>query len=252
MESVAQSLRGKLEARGEYVARANSGTGWFAVNPRTWKNRIALAARLGREGPSLVVYRTRSDDPRDHYVIPYSVVRGVLVESTLTFSNVHQRYRWDLTLKNGLLHVTHSKGSIDVSKYHRRALVAEEAEDWILPEEISASLPYREGLAQQIYVNRYERNQAARAACLRHYGTSCVICGFDFGTTFGSPGEGYIHVHHTRPLADIGEEYEVDPVADLRPVCPNCHAFIHLGGELRSIEEVTQLVAARRRDGRRH
>jgi hypothetical protein len=32
----------------------------------------------------------------------------------------------------------------------------------------------------------------------------------------------------------------VDPVADLRPVCPNCHAVIHLGGACRSIDEVRQ------------
>jgi 5-methylcytosine-specific restriction enzyme A len=28
------------------------------------------------------------------------------------------------------------------------------------------------------------------------------------------------------PLAD--GEREVDPVADMRPLCPNCHAVVHL------------------------
>ena len=35
-------------------------------------------------------------------------------------------------------------------------------------------------------------------------------------------------VHHLTPLSEIEEEYEVDPINDLRPVCPNCHAIIHL------------------------
>lgn len=43
-------------------------------------------------------------------------------------------------------------------------------------------------------------------------------------------------------MSEIGMEYEVDPIADLRPVCPNCHAVLHLGGECRGIEEVRQLL----------
>ena len=74
-------------------------------------------------------------------------------------------------------------------------------------------------------------------------GTTCVICGFDFGSVYGSEFAGFIHVHHLRQLSDVGGEYVVDPVADLRPVCPNCHAVIHHGGRLRSIDEVRQLLA---------
>ena len=53
---------------------------------------------------------------------------------------------------------------------------------------------------------------------------------------------GFIHVHHLRPLSEIRGEYMVDPVADLCPVCPNCHAVIHYGGRLRGIDEVRQLL----------
>jgi predicted HNH restriction endonuclease len=76
------------------------------------------------------------------------------------------------------------------------------------------------------------------------------VCGFNFGAAYGELAEGFIHVHHIRPLSEIGEEYKVDPISDLRPVCPNCHAIIHLGGETRSIEEVKQLVAAHHRQRR--
>ena len=34
-------------------------------------------------------------------------------------------------------------------------------------------------------------------------------------------------VHHIKPLSEINEEYEVDPINDLIPVCPNCHAMLH-------------------------
>jgi predicted HNH restriction endonuclease len=82
--------------------------------------------------------------------------------------------------------------------------------------------------------------QAARLAV-------SVICGFNFRTTFGPLAEGFIHVHHLPQLSDIRTEYVVDPIADLRPVCPNCHAVIHLGGQLRSIEEVKLLLALQRK-----
>jgi predicted HNH restriction endonuclease len=39
-------------------------------------------------------------------------------------------------------------------------------------------------------------------------------------------------------LSEIGGEYIVDPVADLRPVCPNCHAVLHRRIPAYSIEEV--------------
>jgi len=54
-----------------------------------------------------------------------------------------------------------------------------------------------------------------------------VVCGIDFGKTYGRFAKGFIHVHHLRELSTVGEGYEVDPIADLRPVCPNCHAMLH-------------------------
>jgi 5-methylcytosine-specific restriction protein A len=34
----------------------------------------------------------------------------------------------------------------------------------------------------------------------------------------------------------------VDPIADLRPVCPNCHAVIHLNKQPFTIEDVQAMV----------
>lgn len=101
-----------------------------------------------------------------------------------------------------------------------------------------------EGASQELTVTVYERNPEARARCIEQYGTACVVRGFSFGAAFGTEAEGFIHVHHLKPLAEIGERYEVDPIADLRPVCPNCPAFIHLGGKCRPIDEVQRLRVA--------
>jgi len=99
--------------------------------------------------------------------------------------------------------------------------------DAVLPEEITSPERFPEGASRKVSVNAYERSQEARDACIRHYGCTCVVCGFDFSQRYGDLGEGFIVVHHLKRLADIGTEYEVDPIIDLRPVCPNCHAMIH-------------------------
>lgn len=87
---------------------------------------------------------------------------------------------------------------------------------------------YFEGSVSRMVGNVYERNAAARRACIEHYGSRCRVCGFDFEAVFGELGHGYIHVHHLTPLSQIAAEHELDPIRDLRPVCPNCHAMLHI------------------------
>jgi hypothetical protein len=111
-----------------------------------------------------------------------------------------------------------------------------------LPEEIADTGNLVEGAVRTVTINAYERNPEARQRCIAAHGSSCCICGFNFGAVYGSDAEGYIHVHHILPLSEIGCEYVVDPFEDLRPVCPNCHAVLHLGGKCRSLEEVWQLL----------
>lgn len=84
----------------------------------------------------------------------------------------------------------------------------------------------------------YERDPVLRSACLAIHGHACSICGCDLGKVYGSLGEGFIHVHHIRPLGGENQERSTDPKTDLIPVCPNCHAMIHRGGVTRSPEEV--------------
>lgn len=113
-------------------------------------------------------------------------------------------------------------------------------------DELDPAQPIVEGARYTITVNAYERNPQARAACISHYGATCSVCGFNFAAVYGALAAGFIHVHHIRPLSEIGEAYEVNPVMDLRPVCPNCHSVIHMGNSCRSIEEVRALIAAAR------
>jgi len=97
-----------------------------------------------------------------------------------------------------------------------------------LPDELPDDEEFIEGAAKTVKVNRYERDQKARAACLKHFGAVCQVCGLDFAERYGADiGEGFMHVHHKRPIHTLKSSYKVNPKKDLVPVCPNCHAMLH-------------------------
>jgi 5-methylcytosine-specific restriction protein A len=114
-----------------------------------------------------------------------------------------------------------------------------------LPEEVAATFP--EGLRSTVTINRIERSAAARLACIEAHGTACAVCGTDLADVYGPEYSGMIHVHHLYPLAGQTEQRQIDPLTDLRPVCPNCHAAIHYGSANRTIEEVRTSMGRSRR-----
>lgn len=111
-----------------------------------------------------------------------------------------------------------------------------------LPEEVPEPTEMTEGTVSRISVNAYERNPVARRSCIAHHGCRCCICGFDFAEVYGEAGEGYIHVHHLRALSEIGREYTVDPINDLLPVCPNCHAILHRRVPAYSLDDIRSFL----------
>lgn len=91
----------------------------------------------------------------------------------------------------------------------------------------AAGLAYEEGERFEVRSTAVERNPLARKACIAHYGAVCYACEFDFSARYGTRGAGYIHVHHRKAIASSTGRYVVDPIKDLIPLCPNCHAMVH-------------------------
>lgn len=120
-----------------------------------------------------------------------------------------------------------------------------------IPEENTNKL--FEGARKQITVNAYERNSKARAKCIEYYKklnngkTVCQICDFDFGEVYGEEMEGKIHVHHLKPLNEIGQGYEVDAINDLIPICPNCHLVVHSKEPAYTPEEIKKMMMKNKR-----
>jgi 5-methylcytosine-specific restriction protein A len=113
----------------------------------------------------------------------------------------------------------------------------------VFPDEVDEGVNYAEGKAKSVLVNSYERNQVARQKCIQHYGAFCQVCSFDFEKKYGEIGKDFIHVHHVVDIATIGNEYSVDPIKDLIPVCPNCHSMLHKKKPAYIVEEIKERIA---------
>ena len=111
-------------------------------------------------------------------------------------------------------------------------------EDDILP------LGFPEGSKKIIEVNRYERNPGNRKICIENKGTDCLICNFSFTSTYPVIGSGFIHVHHLVPVSQMSENYIVNPLEDLIPVCPNCHAMLHKKDPPYTPDELREIISS--------
>jgi hypothetical protein len=216
--SVAHKNRHQLEAIGEYVTRAN--VDWFAIFPDTLTERENVAAANGRAS-NLVVYRTRSADERDHHVIPLAEVAGLLTDATLTHSEVNGTVRWNVTLKNHVVKVSHGDISVDVERYFRAPLAIEmigHGEDPLRPIDLDA--PSR--VVATTY--RILRDTAAARQLKADHGYSCQIC----GTTIELPdGTRYVEAHHLRPLGSPHDGPDIRE--NMVVLCPNHHAMCDYG-----------------------
>jgi len=106
------------------------------------------------------------------------------------------------------------------------------------------SQDYSEGGRISSLVERIERDPRARSKCIKHWGAWCQVCKFDFEKTYGLIGTGFIHVHHhRRRLASMTGKHKVDPVKDLIPLCPNCHAMVHAKKEMLTIAQLRKHLA---------
>lgn len=105
--------------------------------------------------------------------------------------------------------------------------------------------------SKKVCVNRYERDPKARALCLAKHGTRCSVCKALLSEIYGNAAQDIVHVHHLTRLADIPDDYLIDPVRDLTPVCPNCHAVIHSRDPIYSLQEMRRMMASRIRKRRR-
>lgn len=113
-------------------------------------------------------------------------------------------------------------------------------------EDVDADTSALEGSSTEVISRRYERKPVNREICLSARGRRCYCCNMDFGEVYGPCANGYIEVHHTTPASKMGPGYRINPVAELVPICSNCHSVVHLTNPAKSVEEVKAIFDARR------
>ncbi|MGE7988538.1 HNH endonuclease [Lysinibacillus fusiformis] len=69
-----------------------------------------------------------------------------------------------------------------------------------------------------------------------------MVCNFNFKRFFGEIGKEFIHVHYEIEISTIGEDYEINPITDLKPICPNCHAMLHKRKPAYLIDELREIA----------
>lgn len=98
-----------------------------------------------------------------------------------------------------------------------------------------------EGTVRRAFVNSYERDPRNKAMAIKLHGTACFGCDLEMSATYGAIAEGFIHIHHLIPLSELDAPRAPDP-RDLVPLCPNCHAVVHLRKPPLAIADLRQLI----------
>jgi 5-methylcytosine-specific restriction enzyme A len=121
----------------------------------------------------------------------------------------------------------------------------------LMPLEEGATDPgfqgYPEGAGSKVLVNRYERDPRNRAAAISIHGFACKACSVLLEDIYGEIATGFIEVHHTTPVSELGEKYSVSPREDLVPLCPNCHSIAHRKNPPLSVEELKDIISERQK-----
>ena len=107
--------------------------------------------------------------------------------------------------------------------------------------ESEATFLKEEGASYETFGTKYERNPINREICLRSKEFRGSVCGVNLEDEYGEIAHNFIEVHHTIPVSSYGESRLIDPIAELFPVCPNCHAIIHRRNPSYSIAELKKI-----------
>lgn len=200
---------------GEVTSNPFRGTHWHAPSAKAWYVDIEFETLLQRDSPKILgIAELQRRYPEQHWT-PQSSGTALM-----------QAYEKPVArLWRNRLGAKDTGGTREYKRFHQHLM---------------------EGARNLITATVVERNQAARLRCIEQHGISCVVCGFDFEKVYGRIGRGFIHVHHLKPLASSSKRHRVDPVEDLRPVCPNCHAMLHGGKQLRSVANLRNRIRGRK------
>ncbi|MYB34466.1 MAG: hypothetical protein F4X92_04985, partial [Gammaproteobacteria bacterium] len=99
-----------------------------------------------------------------------------------------------------------------------------------------------EGYERIIAVTTHERSRKNREAAICKHGIRCFGCQKEMNEVYGSIADGFIHIHHVQPLS-LFDETEIPDIDDLIPLCPNCHAVVHMEEPPITVDRLRELIS---------
>lgn len=226
----------------DYVRKAAADNNYWLDFSR---NKIKKYKSKFGKNFRLIIY-SEPDSDKDYYIIPFAAVEDLFQDKLLSNDNRNENSRrWVMTIKNHVIQVYDTKENIE--DYYAVFLKNQKVgHNQVALNNKESIRKYIEGTAIQVIQTKYERNPRARKVCLEHYGYKCSVCDFDFQKIYGELGTNFIHVHHLTQVSTIGKTYQINPINDLRPVCPNCHAMLHRQNPPLEIQDLKNIILIRK------
>jgi predicted restriction endonuclease len=125
-----------------------------------------------------------------------------------------------------------------------------ETTEQLVPAVFSESV-VREGYTRQAEYTVAVRSNKLRDAAIQYYSRdgriTCLACGFDFEAFYGKHGQGFIEIHHVKPVVAYNESDIDKTIAEaldnVIPLCANCHRMVHRRRErMLTLNELRQII----------
>ncbi len=117
------------------------------------------------------------------------------------------------------------------------------------PPDLDPGESFSEGSPQLRSHMRIERNRTLRLRSKQYWrqqlgSIKCLVCGFDYAKHYGPLGADFIEMHHDRALSHRQLSRNTR-IADLKPLCANCHRMAHRGAEVLTAQRLKALLKRR-------
>ena len=214
-------------------------------------------AELIRRGNNFICYNTTDSDGGLFHFVPskYIGYKANTIDKHFTNRRLHTITGSETDVRiNRILEEKITSADLQ-TQYHeyclslgipKEKLTKRQHKFWILPESFEFSQNTKnakaeafEGTIKEVEHKIRERDKtiirlkkASAKGNLR-----CEICGFLFSEKYGSIGNGFIEVHHTKPIAEMRPN-EKTKIEDLILICSNCHSMIHSKRPCLTIDEL--------------
>jgi len=245
MRSCVYSIRHSGQLRRWHI---EGGRGEFTIN-QSWTAANSLVQKAAQSGCSLPILFAPAEDTRFIFgwgeIEALNRIAGHTTVEIKNFKSIATKLRkTSLKLRSGknvdgMFRRPYAicQTPSDLTRLPTREIVTRMGEEEGIPE----------GNVLKVVVNRHERSSHARSECIRTHGFRCAACEMSFFDCYGDEAADLIHVHHLDPLRRGARK--TDPKMDLVPICPNCHAVIHLRKPPFCIHDVRRMLSNRSKSG---